>query len=73
VILSIKNGEYYSMDLISSRVWEIIREPGPVSNICDILIEEYDVDRERCENDAINFLNELADKGLVVIDRDHNN
>lgn len=65
VILDLSNGTYYGLDEIGARIWGLIQEPKPVSEIVDALIEEYDVDREHCESDLLALLNELASKGLV--------
>jgi hypothetical protein len=67
VMMSVKNGKYYGMDAIGSRIWTLIKHPRSVSELCDILLEEFDVDRERCEKDVLVFLNKLAEDNLVKI------
>ena len=49
VMMSIENGEYYGLDEIGSRIWELIEKPVKVSNLIDTLLERFDVDRETCE------------------------
>ena len=67
VMMSIKNGKYYGMDPIGSRIWALIKKPSTVSELCDILLTEFNVDRERCERDVLGFLNELAKDNLVKV------
>ena len=67
VMMSIKNGKYYGMDAIGSRIWELIKQPRSVLELCDILLTEFNVDRERCEKDVLVFLNKLAEDNLVKV------
>ena len=67
VMMSIKNGKYYGMDAIGSRIWELIKQPRSVSELCGILLTEFNVDRERCEKDVLVFLNKLAEDNLVKV------
>lgn len=63
-MMSIQNGEYYGLDDIGSREWELIEKPVKVSDLIDTLLERSDVDRGTCEKDVLKFLNE--DKILAV-------
>jgi len=65
VMMSIENGEYYGMDAIGSRIWELIKTPVTVSGLCDQLMEEFEVTREKCSEDVMGFLGELAKDGLI--------
>ena len=65
VMMSIEQDAYYGLDPIGSRIWEIIEKPARISEICDVLMEEYDVSRETCEKDVLNFFDKLAKDKLV--------
>ena len=67
VMMSVQNGKYYGMDKIGSRIWALIEEPRSVSNVCDTILGEFDVSRERCEQDVLAFLNKLAEDNLVKV------
>jgi len=67
-ILNFSSGLYYGLDEVGARVWKLISEPKSVIAIRDSIVEEYDVDPDRCERDLIALLTELADKGLVKVD-----
>jgi Coenzyme PQQ synthesis protein D (PqqD) len=64
-ILDLKAGVYYGLDAVGARIWSLIQEPRTVNEIRDILLEEYDVEPERCERDLLALLRRLADEGLV--------
>lgn len=65
VLLSIVNGEYYHMNEVGSRVWELLAEPRPVSGVIDVLLAEFEVDRAACERDVLPFLGRLQRAGLL--------
>ena len=67
ILLSMQSAMYYGLDSVGSRIWELVRAPIRVSDICKVIAEEFDVDSERCEADTLEFLRELAAKGLIEV------
>lgn len=68
VMLSIENGEYYGLDRVGAKIWELIKEPLSIRHLVEKLMGEYEIDKEQCISDTLTFINKLADKKLV-----HNN
>jgi hypothetical protein len=69
-ILHVKSGIYYGLNPIGTRIWKLIQEPRTVPEVCDVLLEEYEVEPERCQRDVLALLQELASKGLIEIKDD---
>ena len=67
VILSLESGVYYSLDAGGARIWSLIEEPRTVNEIRDAILEEYEVEPDRCEHDIVALLEQLADVGLIEI------
>jgi hypothetical protein len=67
VILSPASGAYYGLDEVGTRVWELIQEPIPIEGIMTAIIEEYDVEPDRCKSDLFALLQELSNAGLIEI------
>jgi len=67
-ILDLKAGVYYGLDEVGARIWNLLREPKTVSEIRDELLQEYDVEADRCERDLLALLQRLADEGLVEVE-----
>jgi hypothetical protein len=67
VMMSVENGQYYNLDSVGSRVWELIVKPVKVSELIDALLLKYDVDRETCERDVLAFLSELHKDGILQV------
>jgi hypothetical protein len=70
VMLSIQRGEYFGLDMIGSRIWELIEHSVKVEEIMTRLLEEYDVDEKTCLGDLIEFLEDLQNKGLIIVSQD---
>jgi hypothetical protein len=70
-IMNVKQGKYFALDSIGTKIWKLIEEPRSVSDICDSMLEHFSVEREQCEQDVLTFLNELARENLIeVIDNE---
>ena len=67
VVLDLGEGIYYGLDEVGARIWELVKEPRAVGDVRDRLLAEYDVERDRCEQDVIALVSELAENGLVEV------
>jgi hypothetical protein len=67
VMMSIANGTYSGLDVIGSEIWNLLASPKRVSEICDLLLERYEVDRDRCEADVLSFLNDLVSDNVIKV------
>ncbi len=67
VILHLKTGIYHGLNEIGARIWTLIQEPKSVKDIQRILLEEYEVEVERCDRDLIALLKDLLAAGLIEV------
>jgi hypothetical protein len=67
ILLSLKTAKYYGLDQVGARIWELVQQPTPVTTVCDTILNEFDVDRERCERDVLELLRQLAAEGLIEV------
>lgn len=67
VMMNIGTGKYYGMDVVGSRIWELVKKKIQVKSLIDKLLEEYDVSEEECKNDVIEFLRQLESNNLVEV------
>lgn len=67
VILNLKTGIYYGLDKVGARVWSLIQSPQKLVDVRDVIVEEYDVDPQQCENDLLALLQEMQAKGLIEV------
>ena len=66
-ILNLKTNTYFGLNTVGASIWKLIQEPKKVSEIRDAIIEEYDVEPDRCEHDVLELLQELSKNGLIEI------
>jgi hypothetical protein len=66
VLMRLDTGRYYGMRATAGRIWELLAEPRRVGSICDALLAEYAVERDRCEHEVLAFLTELIREELIL-------
>lgn len=67
VMMNLDKGEYFMMNEVGSRIWEIISKPINVKEIINTLRNEYEVDEETCKDTVIEFLGRLDNADLISI------
>ena len=67
VMMNLDKGEYFMMNEVGSRIWDIIIEPINVKGIIEALLSEYAVDEETCTDTVIEFLGRLNNAELIRI------
>jgi hypothetical protein len=70
VMMSIDLGEFYGINVIGTKIWNLLKAPIKVSEICNNLQSDYNVTQEQCEKDVLFFLNRMAEKAVVTIVKD---
>ena len=68
VMMDLEKGRYFSLNGVGSRIWAIIEEPIGINKIVDCLLEEYDVNRNECEENVLEFLGKLDDANIISAD-----
>jgi len=67
VMLSISNGKYYNLGKIGGVIWDLIEKPMSYLELVDSLVNNYDVDRDECEQQVLSFLESLKKEELIEI------
>ncbi|HEX2076181.1 MAG TPA: PqqD family protein [Longimicrobium sp.] len=65
VLLDYAGGQYYGLDEVGTRIWELVREGSTLGAIVGRLEAEYDAPRDVLQADASALLAELAARRLV--------
>lgn len=66
-MLNMDDGVYYGLNEVGATIWNLIQKPQRVNKILDKLLEEYEVEKDQCNDDLFVLLNELLNKGLIEI------
>lgn len=65
VILHRDVGKYYGLNEVGTFVWELLQEPRSVEELRHEVVETYDVEPARCQNDIEELLIDLGERDLV--------
>jgi hypothetical protein len=68
IILNVKSGKYYSLNPVGARVWALIESPAALKDIHAALMDEFEVEAERCTQDLLQLVEALTTAGLVQIE-----
>ena len=68
VLLDLESENYFGLDEVGTRIWQLIKETGDLRDIYDTLLEEYEVGEERLQTDLAALLTEIAGLGLVTLE-----
>jgi hypothetical protein len=66
-ILNMKNSVYYGVNPVGATVWNLLKQPKTVAEIRDAILEEYEVEEKRCEQDLLTLLEEMRSEGLIEV------
>ena len=67
VMMDMDHGNYFMLNPIGSRIWDLINEPISVHQLVSSLREEYDVSEAECLEGVKDFLHELHHSNLLII------
>lgn len=70
VMLHMERGKYYNLGTIGGVIWDLLEERLTVEQIVERLLEQYEIERDVCEQQVQSFVEELWHEGLVRIGDD---
>jgi hypothetical protein len=67
VILDLRGGVYFELNEVGARIWQMLQKPRSLQAVLDTLLDEYDVNPAKCEDDLLSLAEKLLSRGLVEI------
>jgi hypothetical protein len=67
VLLNLKTGVYFGLDATGTKIWHLIQAQRSLQEIRDALLEEYEVEQARCEDDLLKFIGQLQERDLIEV------
>jgi len=67
VVFNVEKGQYYGMQEVGVRIWELIEQPASIAAVCDTLMDEFSVDRATCEQHVLKFVKDLREAQLIEV------
>ena len=65
VALNVERGQCYGMENVTAAVWTLLEEPTTTEQLCDRLVELYDVEPEVCRSEIEPLIALLQEEGLI--------
>jgi hypothetical protein len=65
LMMSVEKGQYFSLNGVGTRVWELLERPTTQAALVQQLIEEYEVTAEVCAAQVAAFLAGLRLRDLL--------
>jgi len=66
VLLDVKTGEYYALDPVAGRIWQLCDGTRSVRQIAEVVCGEYDGAGPEVEDDVVAFVSEFVGESLLV-------
>jgi hypothetical protein len=67
VILGMKEGVYFGVGKVGTRIWGLLSEPRPLRAVAARISAEFEVTQEQAERDLLAFASELVAQGLADV------
>lgn len=67
IILDLESEQYFALDEVGARVWQLVGKAISVGDICECVTREYEVEASQCLHDVTTLLEKLLEHGLVRI------
>lgn len=67
VVLNLNDDHYYTLNPVAARIWALIQNGAMVGDIHTQLLQEFDVESERCMQDLLTVLGDLERLQLIEI------
>ena len=65
VMMDLERGSYYGLNGVGARIWALLEQPASLGQICDRLVEEYEVEPDECRQAVTAFADDLLARGIV--------
>jgi len=69
VLLDLQSENYFGLDEVGTRIWQLIKETSDLQAIFKTLLAEYDVSEERLRQDLDTLLGEISGLGLIRLEQ----
>ena len=69
VILDLRSQRYFGLDVVGTRMWELLAEHREPSMVADAILHEFEVERPEVERDLETLIAELEAAELITVKR----
>lgn len=67
VLLDLASEQYFGLDPIGTRIWELLADAPPLEQVHATLCAEFEAEPERIRADLLALMQQLRDAGLARV------
>lgn len=67
VMMNLISGDYFGLDVIASRIWELLESPKKINTITEQLLLEFEVEPEQCQEDVYSLLTRFHQYKIIEV------
>ena len=67
LMMHVESGNYFGLNEVASFLWNQLDTPRTVAELCAAVRTEFEIDEERCQADALTFLEGMVADGLAAV------
>ncbi len=68
VAMNIQTGKCFQLNETGGRTLALLDQPRSVGDLCEEMAAGYDIDREICRRDVIEFIQAVEEFGLIKVE-----
>ena len=67
ILLNLNSGSYYELNDVAHLIVQNLNDFIGFNEIKQIIIENYDIEEDRCEKDILSFLKDLIERDFLEV------
>jgi len=68
IIMTSADSKIRTLNETGSRIWELIADSHTIATVAETIAREFDVSAEQARDDALTFLGNLLERGMITVD-----
>lgn len=71
VMMNLESGNYISLNKVGSIIWQQLEKPIQVNDLIEYLMGRYNVQKEECVTDTLQFLQKIQEQNALTVIKTH--
>jgi len=67
LMANFSNDKYYSLNPVSSQIWELLEQPTELCEVCQSLLKQFEIDSDTCQVEVISFAQSMVDAQILKV------
>ena len=68
IIMDMNSGRYFGLNETGAKIWSLLDKHDDLKKVVKNLCDEYEISKEKCEKEIIQFIKGLQQKELIHVE-----